>query len=80
MGALDDPAVREATLKVAGEIAGMALEAYHGRKLKRAEQDALLDAVREVERKRTFTPTDAILGRDEGPKNPEAAGTPDAES
>ena len=79
MGALDDPAVRAEALKLGGQIATLALESIRGRKLKATERDALLAAVRRVQAERVFTPTDEILGRDDGEtaKNADADGTPD---
>lgn len=62
MGALDDPATREAAFKIAGQIAGLALESIQGRKLAKAEEAAVLAAVRKVQAGRVWTPTDEILG------------------
>jgi len=59
--ALDD-ATRGEAVKLAGQIARLAVESYHGRKLLQGEREALLAAVRKVEAERTFTPTDEILG------------------
>ena len=78
MGALDDPATREAAIKIASQIAGLALESIQGRKLRKAEEAALLAAVRKIQAEREFTLTDEILGG--RPKNPAASDTPDEHS
>lgn len=61
-----DDAARDETIKLAAQIARLALESYQGRRLAKAEEAALLEAVNKVEAERVFTPTDEILGGGEG--------------